>query len=120
MKLVGDSGVYDASIYDLYLEKNAWAAFEFTPWPEFQTMPVSGLSVVLESQGTSQLTPQIRLWDWGQGDWRTIAPVSWGETVVGDGRFIGPSNAVRIRIQGNEQYGQNISAVYPMLTGNLE
>ncbi|MCP4419896.1 MAG: hypothetical protein GY805_25060, partial [Chloroflexi bacterium] len=51
-----------------------------------------------------------------------ISPVSWGEIRIGNdyGRFIGPNNAVRIRVQGSEQYGQNISEVYPVLTGNLE
>ncbi|MCP4427360.1 MAG: hypothetical protein GY803_22970 [Chloroflexi bacterium] len=121
-ELIDDSGLYEAAIYDLYLEKNAWAAFEFTPWPEFQTMQPTGLSVILDSYDASQLTPQIRLWDWEQDSWGMISPVSWGEIRVGNdyGRFIGPNNAVRIRVQGSEQYGQNISEVYPVLTGNLE
>lgn len=121
-ELVDDNGVYKAAVQDLYLDKGAWAAFEYTPWPEFQTVQVTGLSIVLDSYDTGQLTPQIRLWNWEEKDWQIIAPVSWGEMQVGEGygRFIGPNNAVRIRVQGNEQYGQNISEIYPVLTGNLE
>ena len=38
-EVIDPSGVYNATIYDLYLS-GAWVAFEFKPWPEFQTMAV--------------------------------------------------------------------------------
>ncbi|MCB9420980.1 MAG: hypothetical protein H6667_14355 [Ardenticatenaceae bacterium] len=113
-------GVYNPTIYDLYLS-NASAAFEFQPWPDFQAMDVTALAVLLETNDTFQSIPAVQLWDWAQEDWVTQTRSNWGESKVEDYRpFIGPGNTVRIRLEDTSQYGVSIREVYPVLTGTLE
>jgi hypothetical protein len=113
-------GVYNPTIYDLYLS-GSWAEFEYQPWPEFQAMDVTDLAVLLETNDTFQAIPTVQLWDWAQDDWVMQSRASWGQFAVDEFQpFIGPGNAVRIRLEDTSQYGVSIREVYPILTGNLQ
>ncbi len=120
-QVAGTNNVYEPSVQNFYLP-NGWVDFEFSPWPEFQSMTVTQLSVVLRSQNdpSSQPVPDIRLWDWQSEDWERVNDVGWGETAVADFTpYLGPGNTVKLRVQNSSQIGIEIQEVYPLLTGDL-
>jgi hypothetical protein len=119
--LLSESNTYQASIQNLYL-RGGWVEFEYQPWPEFQTMTVKELSVVVERRdaSSSPTVPEIRFWDWQEEVWHEIRDVDWGSTPVSDwDRYIGAGNAVRIRVQDRASFGTEIAAIYPALAGDL-
>lgn len=121
-KILRADNVYNASIENLYLEAGT-VEFEYTPWPDFQTMQVTSLAVALTvpDYSTSQIVPEVNLWDWQQESWITIEDAAWGETAVADyGRFLGPHNAVRLQLRSGDSYGVTIQQVYPIFTGDLK
>lgn len=64
--------------------------------------------------------PLTRLWNWQQEVWQDVADLDWGVTPVAEpGRYIGPGNTVRIRLQAPGNYGSQIQEVYPVLKGDL-
>ncbi len=121
-QVLGENGVFDATINDLYLPPG-WIEFEYRPWPNFQSMRIDQLDIILRKPGDSisQELPRTQLWDWQQDLWVTLEEAHWGQITVGDPElYIGPSNAVRIRLQNDGSEGLIISEVYPTLTGEIE
>lgn len=116
-----ESGVYQASIRNLYLQ-GGYVEFEYQPWPEFQEMQVTqlGIAIVSQEPSMSMPLPLTRLWNWQQEVWQDVADLDWGVTPVAEpGRYIGPGNTVRIRLQTPGNYGSQIQEVYPVLKGDL-
>ena len=121
-RVLAQNGVYDARVSDLYLPPG-WIEFEFTPWADFQSMSVKDLVIVLQAPGgiSSQRLPQVRLWDWAEETWRTPGDPTWGRIKIEDPlTYVGPGNAVRIRLNNAGPEGIDIQQVYPELTGKLE
>ncbi len=119
---IADSGVYEPAIQDLFLNQG-WVELEYTPWPEFQTMQVNELALVLEAPDgdTSAFLPDIRLWNWQKESWDKFK-ADWGETAVAEPNpYVGPNNTVRIRVEDRSgYYNKSLDIVYPLLTGDLE
>ncbi len=119
---IANSGVYEPAIQDLFLNQG-WVELEYTPWPEFQTMQVNELALVMEAPGgnTSAIAPDARLWNWREESWDNFK-AGWGETAVADpAPYVGPNNAVRIRLEDRSAYyDKTLDIVYPLLTGDLE
>jgi hypothetical protein len=121
-QVLGENGVYDATINDLYLSPG-WIEFEYQPWPDFRSMRVDQLDIILgQLQGSgSQALPTIQLWDWQEESWVVLEEAHWGQIAVEDQEdFTGPGNAVRIRLQNDGSEGLNITEVYPSLTGEID
>jgi hypothetical protein len=119
--VLGESGVYNPTPNDLSMSQG-WVEFEFQPWPEFATMNVTELSIELRQASSfgSSTVPEIRLWEWAEEDWVVLDNVEWGRMVIGDyAPYIGPNNAVRIRVQNGDFQTIYIEQVYPRLTGDL-
>ena len=121
-QVLADSGLYNPSIQDLYLNQE-WVEFEYVPWPEFQTMQVNELALVMEApnSNTSSDLPDVRLWNWQEKTWDNFQ-ADWGETAVADPTpYVGPNNAVRIRLEDSSaNYNKTLDIVYPLMTGDLE
>ncbi len=121
-EVLATSGVYDPVIEDLYLNQG-WVEFEYTPWPEFQTMQVNELALVLEAPNgdTGAILPDVRLWNWQKEIWDNFK-AGWGETAVAEPNpYVGPNNTVRIRLEDRTAYyDKTLDIVYPLLTGDLE
>ncbi len=116
------SGLYDATIQNLYLNEG-WIEFEYTPWPEFQGMVTTGLAILLAppDEHDTAVLPEVRLWDWVAEEWVVQEDVTWGETAVPLLPYLGENNSVRIRLEDQTStYGKSVDAVYPLLTGYLE
>jgi hypothetical protein len=119
---LGNNNVYNPTVQDLYLN-GGWVEFSYTPWPEFQNMDVTKLSFSLTQQyeDPTQLTPDVRIWDFEQNLWQPLNAVTWGRNLITNFEpYIGPNNEVRLRLEDtNSQFGLGIGEVYPILTGNL-
>jgi hypothetical protein len=119
--VLGESGIYAPSISDLTLP-TGWIEFEYQPWPEFQAMTVEGLEVVLvhQNSSTTRNTPKIQVWDWSEAVWITLEDGQWGRTVVEEPlNYVGPGNAVRIRLQNDGSAALDIQDIYPLSSGDL-
>lgn len=114
-------GAYVGGFSDFYLPPGS-VDFTFRPWPTFQQMTVTDLQVVLTTADSSALTPHIFLWDWQQETWREIPNAVWGNLGIADFQpFIGEQNSVRLRLENRQnQAGISVSAVYPVLEGDIE
>jgi hypothetical protein len=120
-QVLGENGIYNPSISELILP-TGWIEFEYQPWPEFQAMTVKGLQVVLLNQNssTTRNTPRIQVWDWSEAVWVTLDDGQWGRTVVADPlNYVGPGNAVRIRLQNDNAASLEIQDIYPLISGDL-
>ena len=119
--MLGQDGVYNANTSALSMGPG-WIEFEFQPWPEFQNLAVSELALIMERAtvfNTEQL-PVLELWDWQEAAWIGIRDVQWGSIPVPDGqRFVGPANAVRIRVENNWNTSLEIGTIYPQMTGDV-
>lgn len=121
-RVLAESNTYQASIHNLYLQ-GGWVEFEYEPWPEFQTMRVTQLAVAMDEQDPTQSAPvpEIRLWNWNEEVWEEIRDAKWGVTQIGEPQpYIGSGNKVRVRIQDRASFGTGLSALYPVLVGDLQ
>ncbi len=120
-QVLAESGIYGATISDFYMPVG-WVEYEFAPWPEFQTMAVTDLQILLQSGDSaysSSQPPELRLWDWAGEDWRLVEGAGWGETTIADfERFIGTQNEVRVRLD-NTNTGVTISAIHPIFVTSV-
>jgi hypothetical protein len=121
-QVLAQSGVYNPTINDLYLT-TGWVEFEYEPWPELQNLAVADLEISMEKGGMigGQPAPFVQLWDWRDESWVTIRDIQWGLTPIEQAAyFIGPQNAVRIRVQNNTNDVIEISEIYPLITGDVK
>lgn len=114
--VLASNNVYGATIQNFSMNMGS-VDFAYVPWAQFQQMEVTRLELVLQPTYASATNyPELFLWDWQTQTW-VNQPVIWGVTEVKDyGRYLGLRNEVRIRLSTN-QYGIEIGAVYPQLTG---
>lgn len=98
------------------------AGFEYTPPLEFQQLPVTGVTILLEKPSYSSSTlPDVNLWNWETEAWMLLPGVSWGRTAVpGPTAYIGPANTVRLQVVSKDSAYQSLTAVYPLLTVKSE
>jgi hypothetical protein len=121
-RVIDQVGVYDPRISDLYLSEGR-IEFEFTPWPDFGSITVRNLSIVVQppSGYPSQRLPGLHLWDWEAQSWHSVASPDWGHIKVEDPRpYVGPGSAIRLRLSNPGPEAINIDYVYPELTGAME
>lgn len=120
--VLAEDGVYDARINDLYLAEGN-VVFEFKPWPDFQSMNVQSISIIMHPPNGSpnQPLPRVRLWDWDAQSWRTPGDPGWGHMTVEDPlHYVGPGNAIRLQLLNPGPEGIMIQSIYPELTGTME
>jgi hypothetical protein len=80
------------------------------------------LEVVLarENASSSRTAPKIQLWDWSDSIWVTLDHADWGRIAVSEPlNYIGPGNAVRIRLQNDSSTTVEIQDIYPLITGDF-
>lgn len=117
--VLSQENVFSSSVQDLPLNGGT-IAFEYLPWPEFQGMEVTDLAVALETPDTAEPAPLVELWSWEEEGWVQLQDADWGETAVANPTpFIGPDNAVRLRLTDQTQFGVYVNSVHPVITGDL-
>ncbi len=120
-RVIDDSGLYDPGVSDYYFPPG-WIEYEFAPWSQFQNMSVGDLVVVIQtnSSPTQQPIPQINIWNWPAERWDIIDDPKWGSIHISDhDGYLGPENAVRLRLENGTTQGINLQELYLELTGDL-
>jgi hypothetical protein len=114
---LGDSPV------NLYLPPGV-RDFEYRPWSSMSGMAVRQLAVDVQGPaGTARtaLPIGVYLWHWAEERWQPVAGATWGVTTVPEpAPFLGPGNAVRIRLQNDTSSSFQINSLFPHYTGDLE
>ncbi len=87
------------------LEPGDQAVFQFLPLPRVRLGQVRALDVLLQTQGAVR----VELWNWQAGRWVALtADAQEGVLHVSDAaRFVGPENAVRVRLLATEGLAYN-------------
>lgn len=119
---LAESGTSQASITNLYLQ-SGWAAFEYKPWPALQEIRVTSVAVSLTPQievSPQPAPPKLSAWNWDTDLWEQLEDAGWGVTELRSAeRYLGPSLAIRLRVEDNLGYGVEVREIYPIYTGDL-
>ncbi|MBL8146445.1 MAG: hypothetical protein JNL34_08665, partial [Anaerolineae bacterium] len=87
----------------LNLQPGEEAVFRFTPLPTAVLDSVEQFSVVLANPNMATRRVPIYLYDWIAGEWVSMDVGRGGLTLTDDtARFLGPENAVQIRLVADE------------------
>ncbi len=106
------------SPFNSYL--NGWAEFEYVPWNSYSNMDVKEFAVYVDLDNAADKI-QIRIWDWENEDWATLSDSVAGTNIIPDfAPYLNENNAVRLRLQSDSSSGVGITAIYPVLEGELE
>lgn len=90
---------------NLSLQPGEQVAFRFTPLPSAVLAEVDALVINLDRTSIGLLSIPVELFNWETDAWETL-DAGQGETVVDDPqRFLGPQNAVRIRLTSEDVGG---------------
>ena len=97
------SGLNEVTPVDLNLQPGEEASFRFTPLPTAVLDSVEQFSVVLANPNMATRRVPIYLYDWEAGEWVSMDVGRGGLTLTSDtARFLGPENAVQIRLVADE------------------
>jgi hypothetical protein len=82
------------------ISSNSQAAFQFMPMPAVRLTQVQGLDIEFQGQGPLV----VELWDWAEQTWvqMSLDPASTLTPVTDAGRFVGPENAVNVRVYSTD------------------
>ncbi|NDJ60124.1 MAG: hypothetical protein GYB67_03315 [Chloroflexi bacterium] len=88
----------------LSMNQGEEAIFQFTPLPDAVLETVTTLTVQLRNFGAGRRTNTLDVWQWVEAEWETVtlSPDTWSTN--DPARFLGPLNAVRVRIV-SEDFG---------------
>jgi hypothetical protein len=99
------TGARDVAPVSLQLNQDETAVFRFTPVSDARLSEVTGLELVLQEYNAGGRTIPLALWDWAVGDWVELEAIGERFPVVDYQRFIGPLNAVQVRLRGADSGG---------------
>ncbi len=99
------STMLDIGPNSFQVDDNAQAAFQFMPLPEIRLGSVDDLVVKFAGQGPLV----VEMWNWRAQRWvRIPLPVDSDTTVIsGPARFLGPENAVNVRVLSQDPNAYN-------------
>lgn len=98
-------GFAEVTPVGLIMQPGEQAVFEYTPLPSARLAEVESLRVLIEDVNAGSRLIPIQLWNWGDSEWEPVELVDFSQTIIAPGRFIGPANAVRLRIASDEAGG---------------
>ena len=81
---------------------------QYQPWEAFQLAQVNELVLNIRTS-SQQRTIQVALWDWSEATWIVDKGIGWGASAISSpARFVGPNNAVRVRIENPTISGYDV------------
>lgn len=95
------NGLSEVAPVGLSLQPGEEAAFRFTPLPTAVLDTVEQFSVVVDDLNVASRRVPIYLYDWETGSWVSM-DVGRGGLTLADRRYLGPENAVQIRLVADE------------------
>lgn len=89
----------DVAPIEMVLQPGDDVTFRYTPLPSAVLREVSELTVLIDQQANTGRSLSIQIWNWDNGEWEDQR-IPNGEqlSIRSPGRFLGPQNAVQIRI----------------------
>jgi len=73
--------------------------FRFTPLPDAILKDVTQLVLIVERSNSSSIVNETELWNWREQQWEPVTVEQSGRMIIPNARrFLGPQNAVEIRI----------------------
>ncbi len=99
------TGLGDVSPFDLRLDQNEELVFQFAPLASATVRQVQALYLVLQNISSGSRRIPVELWHWSQREWVEIEVSGERFEVPDHARFIGPQNAVQIRLRAQDLGG---------------
>jgi len=96
------TGLGEASPVDLNLQPGQEIAFRFTPLADAVLSEVTELRVRLENLNVGRRLIPLYLWNWSAGRWDLFEVTRESYTIADHQPYIGPQNAVEIRLVADE------------------
>ncbi len=96
------TGVTDVSPSNMQMQPGDEVSFRYTPLPDAVLKQVSALTVNLNNLNTSGSRLPLYLWNWQTQDWEDTTVVDSTATIRDPARFLGPQNAVQVRLVADE------------------
>jgi hypothetical protein len=95
--------VSDAVPLGMTLQSGDEVVFRFTPLPDSVLRQVNQLTVYIDRGQNLLRNFPLNLWDWSKGDWEKMEIPSGSQLDISDPqRFLGPENAVQVRIVADD------------------
>ncbi len=95
--LTDDSTQTNLAPYNLNVQQGQVAAFRFSPLPSMRLQNATDLKLYIQAQNVSQ--GKVSLWNWADAKWEQIAIRSGVNTITNSAHYIGPENAVQVRVE---------------------
>jgi hypothetical protein len=96
------NGVGEVAPVELNMQPGEEVVFRFTPLPDAVLETVNELWVTVEDLNVGGRQVPISLWDWKAGEWELYEVTREGIRVDDQARFLGPENAVQMRLVADE------------------
>lgn len=96
------TGLADVAPVNTQLQPGEEASFRFTPLPDAVLKRVFTLTVNVNNVSSSGLSVPFYLWNWERGDWERLNTQDELATIVNPARFLGPQNAVQVRLVADD------------------
>ncbi|MFN8562237.1 MAG: hypothetical protein U0703_11590 [Anaerolineae bacterium] len=98
-------GFTDISPINVQMQPGEEVVFRFTPLPDAVLDRVTALDIVADNVNTSGRSTPVYLWNWQTQDWEHINVIDDLATVDNPQRFLGPQNAVQVRLLADDLGG---------------
>ncbi len=96
------SGAGDISPIDLEMQPSEEASFRFTPQPDAVLKQVTSLTITAQDLSISGQSIPVYLWNWQTQQWESVKVNDQNTTVSDPARFLGPDNAVQVRLVADD------------------
>jgi hypothetical protein len=96
------TGFSEISPVELTMQPGEEVIFRFTPLPGAVLDQVSELRLLVNDMNIGGRSAPVSLWNWKAGTWHTYDVSRTGFTVEDHQRFLGPENAVQIRLVADD------------------
>ncbi|MBI1258141.1 MAG: hypothetical protein GC204_11775 [Chloroflexi bacterium] len=96
------TGLSDVTPVNMQLQPGEEAVFRYTPLPSALLKQVDSLIVNANDTNTGGRSIPFYLWNWETSDWESINVLDEVATINDPARFLGPQNAVQVRLVADE------------------
>lgn len=95
-------GLGEVSPIGLVLQPGEDVVFRYTPLPGSVLTTVDDLKIEFVDVNAGGRVIPVQLWDWGAEVWEEIDVTAFTHTVTSPDRFLGPQNAVQLRLVADQ------------------
>lgn len=96
------TGLNDVSPVNFQMQPGDEVVFRYTPLPSAILNEAESLTVSLDNLNMGGRTTPIYLWNWEANAWDSINVVNNSATISSPARYLGPNNAVQVRLLADD------------------